>query len=108
MKAHHRESASAIEEAAARWIARRDAGFLDPTQAAEFEHWMVADPRHKAALARHERAWSLADRAVAAGNAQSMAQELGARASRRRRRRVAGTLACVTCFLLAGWTWNLW
>ncbi len=46
-----------VDEAAARWIARRDRG-LTPAEQDEFLHWLAADPRHGERLARHHRGWS--------------------------------------------------
>lgn len=48
----------AIEARAAAWLAQRDDGFT-PEQAREFAAWRQADPRHAAAVARLEAAWTL-------------------------------------------------
>lgn len=45
---------SAIETAAAAWLAARDVG-LTPEQAADFKRWRAADPRHEAAVAMLEQ-----------------------------------------------------
>ena len=45
----HSSSSEQIEAAAAAWIVERDLG-LSAEQAAEFERWRTADPRHDAAL----------------------------------------------------------
>lgn len=50
-------SDEAIEARAAAWLAQRDDGFADDEQAA-FAAWCAADPRHAAAVARLEAAWS--------------------------------------------------
>ncbi len=47
----------AIEASAAAWLAERDAG-LTSEDAAAFAAWRAADPRHEAAVARLEGAWS--------------------------------------------------
>ena len=46
----------AIEGTAAAWLAEKDHG-LTPAQAADFERWCQADPRHAQAFARLEGAW---------------------------------------------------
>jgi len=48
---------TAIDDAAARWVARRDRG-LDAAQQDEFLAWLAADPRHGERFARHLRGWS--------------------------------------------------
>lgn len=48
----------ALRQAAAVWLAQRDAGF-SAAQAAAFERWRDADPRHAAALRRAEAAQRL-------------------------------------------------
>lgn len=47
----------AIEAIAAAWLAQRDEG-LSTEETTEFAAWQRADPRHAAAVARLERAWS--------------------------------------------------
>jgi len=49
-----RESSAA---SAAAWLAERDAG-LSPLDERKFAAWRAADPRHEAAVARLERAWT--------------------------------------------------
>ncbi|MGH7947594.1 MAG: FecR/PupR family sigma factor regulator, partial [Opitutaceae bacterium] len=80
-----------VEEAAATWVFRRAAG-LTPEELAAFERWQAEDPRHRAVLARHERAWSALDRPRQAGQADFMLGKLAERASRRRGRR-AGVIS---------------
>ncbi|HZP60259.1 MAG TPA: FecR domain-containing protein [Opitutaceae bacterium] len=46
-----------IEALAAAWLVQRDDGFT-PEKAAEFQLWRQADPRHEAAVARLEAAWT--------------------------------------------------
>jgi transmembrane sensor len=48
----------AIEARAAAWLAQRDDG-LSGSEQREFKRWQGADPRHAAAVARLEAAWSL-------------------------------------------------
>ena len=47
----------AIEATAAAWLAQRD-DELSPEGEREFAQWRAADPRHEAAVARLEGAWS--------------------------------------------------
>jgi len=81
------EASSAIEAAASDWIVRRDTG-LSPREAEEFARWRAADPRHAAAVARHDQAWSLLDGPRTAGRTGEFERALRGRASRRRRRAV--------------------
>ena len=46
-----------IAASAAAWLAERDAG-LSPLDERKFAAWRAADPRHEAAVARLERAWT--------------------------------------------------
>jgi transmembrane sensor len=56
--AKHRPSdTEAIEARAAAWLAQRDDG-LTASEQYEFKRWQSADPRHAAAVARLEAAWS--------------------------------------------------
>jgi transmembrane sensor len=52
-----RENDEAIEALAAAWLAERDDG-LTPEKEMEFMRWRQASPRHEAAVARLENAWS--------------------------------------------------
>src|SRR5581483_9466836 len=49
------DPAAAAREAAA-WLARRDRG-LSPAEQDDYMHWLQADPRHGAILARHAAAF---------------------------------------------------
>ncbi len=53
------------EAAAARWLARHDAGPLSAEDAAAFEIWCAADPRHLGAYVRLEAVNARLERAVA-------------------------------------------
>ncbi|MBC7365948.1 MAG: DUF4880 domain-containing protein, partial [Undibacterium sp.] len=46
-----------IAATAAAWLAQRD-DTLTPNEAAVFARWRAADPRHEAAVARLENAWT--------------------------------------------------
>lgn len=56
--------------AAGRWLARRDRGFTAGEQDA-FSDWLAADPRHRAAFRRLDRAWSSLDSLAAWQPAES-------------------------------------
>lgn len=62
--------AEAVEETAAAWLVRQDAGLSD-AEAAAFETWLDADIRHRVEWLRLKAAWSQADRlgALSAGSA---------------------------------------
>jgi transmembrane sensor len=86
---------SEVKEAAARWIARRDAGWSE-AERAEFERWLSADPRHAEALALYNHAWNLFDRPRRTGVADDIWNDLNARSrSRQRRIRMAAASAAV-------------
>lgn len=56
-----------IDDAAAEWAARADAGALDPAQTEALEDWLAADPRHLGAFARAGAVLSHFDKARALG-----------------------------------------
>lgn len=80
-----KSAAGSPEDAAAEWLARRDAGF-SPADEAAFEAWCAADPRHAAAVAELAAAWSTVLRPRRASRGEEVWQALAARAARRRRR----------------------
>lgn len=83
------------EAEAADWLARHDAG-LTPAEADEFARWRTSDPRHAAAVAEIEAAWSLVNRPRLTGRAEAALAELAVRARvRQRRRRVGWTFATI-------------
>jgi transmembrane sensor len=91
-----------IAAAAARWVARRDAG-LTAHEQEEFDHWCAADRRHAAAVRHFSAAWSALDRPL---RADAVIGTLRRRV-RRRRRLGAVTAVAVFCVLLAGvWQWR--
>lgn len=73
---------TALEKAAADWIARLDRG-LTPEEAAQFAAWEAADPRHSVELARGNTAWRLLDTADEVPEIMQLAQEMEARQTRR-------------------------
>lgn len=54
-------TASELEAQAATWLVKRDRGGLSAGEQAEFDAWMDADPRARAAYVRLELAWQRAD-----------------------------------------------
>lgn len=90
-----RETPDAIEAAAARWLARHDAGPLGEAEAREFEAWRAADPRRLGAYIRLEAVSARLDRAGALSGMPV------AEAPRRRRWPIAAGLAAAG--LLALW-----
>jgi transmembrane sensor len=51
------------DEAASRWLVRRDAGWPDPSEEAQFEAWLADSAVNTEAFARCERTWALFDQA---------------------------------------------
>lgn len=96
-----------ISSAAARWVARRDAG-LSAAEAAELEQWLAADARHKVAFQHYARAWSALDRLSLAGAQGTIMREIQTRARRRRARRmrVAAAGACAAVVLVFAALWQ--
>lgn len=76
---HRGTESQRTEEAAARWTVRRDRG-LSAAESIEYELWLAADPRHRAAMARTGDAWIRLDRLP-----DDVAQRVLAQAQRRRR-----------------------
>ncbi len=58
------DSVTALEERAASWAVRVDAGTLTPAEEAELDEWTGADPRHAGAFARAMAANAFFDRAA--------------------------------------------
>lgn len=54
-------SDDALRQAAARWTVRRDRG-LSASESIEYELWLAADPRHRAAMVRTGDAWARLNR----------------------------------------------
>jgi len=96
---------AAVLDAAADWVVRRDAGFAAGEEQA-LQAWLAADARHRAAWARLDSAWSAMDRPRRAGAADRVIREIGARISRRRRRRLAGAIGGLAVAGLLGLFWR--
>ncbi|MEA1673100.1 FecR family protein [Nitrospirillum sp. BR 11163] len=73
-----------IEEQAARWLARQDAGPLDAAVKAGFDAWIATSTRHRVTYLRLEAAWKRADQLRAAGPAPAMTRAALERAPWRR------------------------
>jgi transmembrane sensor len=91
---------STIDEIAAQWVARRDAG-LSASDEAEFREWCGVEA-HRDALARFETLWAVAGRPRRTGEAVVLERRVAALRTSRSRRRVA-MLAAVTALTIAGW-----
>lgn len=96
-----------IEAAASAWFARRDAG-LEPEQRAALERWLHEDPRHAAAFAQVESAWSTFGRPARCGDTDLLLAELATRRVRRRRRRglAAGAMLALVLLGLGTIAWR--
>ena len=90
-------SNDAIAEAAARWIARRDAGMTE-SEHRDFDRWCAEDRRHIAAVKHFASAWSVLDRTGRRQTGDAILHELGRR--QRRRRHVVALAVCA--LLVAG------
>lgn len=66
-KMNERETAQAINDDAAAWVARIDAAALDPEGQAELDHWLAGDDRRRGAFFRAQSAWRMLDRASVMG-----------------------------------------
>jgi transmembrane sensor len=103
----HDSDDAAIRSSAAQWIVRRDRG-LSNAESIEFELWLAGDPRHRSAIARSSKAWSLLDQTPDS----SAQRELAQAAARRRRRRNAvtfGVLAAAAGLAITiTTTWRGW
>ncbi len=102
----NRADTEAVSAAAARWVARRDAG-LSPSETAELGQWLDADARHKAAFEHYARAWSTFDRPGRAGARDAMMRALQTRAQHRRARRMR-VMAAAACAVVVFAFFALW
>lgn len=101
---------AAIEQAAADWLARREAG-LTVDEQAEFSRWLLADARHAEAARRLEATWRYLRKPLFTGQAAEAERALAARVEhleregRRMRFRAAawaaGGLAAAAAFAFA-------
>jgi transmembrane sensor len=98
-----RPDQAALDETAARWIARRDAG-LSSAEAAEFAAWRDASEAHAAALARFEQTWSAVSRPRALGASAALSGEIRQLERRQRRRRNTAAAALAVVLVLVSVT----
>lgn len=70
------DNANALDERAAQWALRVDAGSLNAEQEAELDAWVAADPRHAGAFARAMAAHAYFDRAIAMGVTLDMPEDI--------------------------------
>ena len=95
-----------IEDAAADWLVRRDAG-MTPAEKAQFERWLAADPNHGRALAEAEAAFFAISRPRELGEAQTVINDLALwkRRKRRQHRRLAlwATAGIAATLVFAFW-----
>lgn len=70
-----RETAQAISDRAAEWVARLDRDGGDAAARAELEAWLAGDERRRGAWFRAQAAWHMLDRASVLGAGQAPEQE---------------------------------
>lgn len=78
-----RHSGRSVDDAAADWFARIDAGLTAPEQA-DFERWLAAAPRHREVWAEFDATFAPLESARCADLTAEFAEELGRRRQRRR------------------------
>ena len=106
IRADGRPISAAIREAAADWVARRDAG-LRACEEVDYAAWLEADPAHRTAVDGLDFAWRTLDRPLTTGTADAVLGELAVRARlRRRQRAVACGLASLVLLVGAGLGWQ--
>lgn len=103
-----RETAQAINDRAAAWVAQMDREGQDPVVRAELNAWLAADDRRRGAYFRAKAAWTMLDRASVLGAGQPQPQEVaaagGAWFSRRRLLWGSGAAAAAAAALVVGIT----
>lgn len=73
-----RETAQAISDRAAAWVARMDREGHDPAVRAELKAWLAGDDRRRGAYFRAKAAWNMLDRASVLGAGGSQSYEVAA------------------------------
>lgn len=96
-----------INEVAARWAVRADAGSLTPDDQRELDVWLNADPRHRGAYVRARAQWADLDRLAALrGPASSVPDNVKASPAISRRQLLAASVATIT-IMGGGLSWFL-
>lgn len=95
---------TAIEDRAADWLARRDAG-LDAAGERTLARWLAADPENRAAFERLDSTWAALDRPRQTGRVGAVIDGLARRARRRQHRRTVA-FAAVASLALLGAIWR--
>ena len=90
-----------IDQRAAEWAARYDAGSLTPSEQTELETWLAADARHMGAYAKAEAVLCQLERTGTAG-AMSLRQRLAPERLTRRGLILTGSVAASLGVLLPG------
>lgn len=102
-----RETAQAISDRAAAWVARMDREGHDPAVRAELKSWLAGDDRRRGAYFRAKAAWNMLDRASVLGAGGSQSYEVAAAGGpwfSRRRLLWGGGAAAAAAALVVGVT----
>lgn len=68
MESASKKTSKEIDDIAAAWVARGDAGSLNPEEIRELQAWQAADPRHLGAFVRAQAIYIHTERAAALGS----------------------------------------
>lgn len=102
-----RETAQAISDRAAAWVARMDRQGHDPAVRAELKAWLAGDDRRRGAYFRAKAAWNMLDRASVLGAGGPQSYEVAAAGGpwfSRRRLLWGGSAAAAAAALVVGVT----
>lgn len=101
-----RETAQAINDRAAAWVARMDRDGGDPAVRAELKAWLAGDDRRRGAYFRAKAAWTMLDRASVLGAGQAPSYEVAAAGGGKfpRRRLLWGGGGAIAAALVLGIT----
>lgn len=100
-----RETAQAISDRAAAWVARMDREGHDPAVRADLKTWLAGDDRRRGAYFRAKAAWTMLDRASVFGAGQPQSHEVAAAGGpwfSRRRLLWSGGVAAAAAALVVG------
>lgn len=101
----HAAALEQIDDAAARWVARRDGG-LSVHEAEEFERWCAESTLHREALARFDATWTGLARPTRAGVNSQLRVELDKLARMQRRRRVVAVASSFVILFAVAFAWR--